>query len=192
MEARRRDQERRETQLESVERERTPAFGAGPYATRDLIHWGPVWAGVIGGFAVMILLSLLGLAIGLAAAPDPAAIADPVTLVWGVIILVIAYFIGGWVAGRTSSYRGTTTSAFFIGSMVWALSVVFVMLLATLGLAGAFGAAFGFLGVAFQPGQLAAVAQDAALWAFIGLIVAYVVTVAGAAVGSRSTAPEDR
>ncbi|MHB1162171.1 MAG: hypothetical protein ACYC3V_17845 [Chloroflexota bacterium] len=199
MEARRREherheeperrEERREARLEPVERE-AHGIEARAFGMRDLIHWGPVWAGVIGGFATLILLAALGLAIGLAGVDTTAPGGITTTAaIWSGIILVVAYFVGGWLAGRTSSYRGTAPSAFFIGSMVWALSVVLTVLLTSLGIAGALGAAVGVFGPmppAVAPGQAVATAQTTALWTFVFLVITYIAASAGAYVGSRS------
>ncbi|MGE5619472.1 MAG: hypothetical protein ACM3US_09465 [Sphingomonadaceae bacterium] len=203
MEARRREHERheeperREAHLEPVERERErEAFGVEPraFGMRDLIHWGPVWAGVIGGFATLILLAALGLAIGLAAV-DPTAPGGITTgaAIWTAIILLVAYFVGGYVAGRTSSYRGTVPSAFIIGSMVWALGVVLTVLLASLGIAGALGtlvSAFGPTPPTVPPGQAVATAQTTAVWTFVFLVLSYIAALAGAYVGSRGMVGE--
>jgi hypothetical protein len=199
MEARRREPERverPEARMEPIEARRVeePEHGGATFGMRDLSHWGPVWAGVIGGFAVLILLTLLGLGIGLAAF-DPtagaAAVGTP-AFIWGAIVLLLSYFVGGWLAGRTSSYHGTTTSAFILGSLVWALSVVLLVLMASLGIAGIFGAILGPFNVAggVTAGQLITTAASTAIWSFFILLLAWVAAFAGAYVGTKSMASD--
>lgn len=173
-----------------------PEYGVATFNMRDLTHWGPVWAGVIGGFAVLILLTLLGLGIGLATI-DPTAGAAGVgtaAFIWGAIILLVSYFVGGWIAGRTSSYRGTTTSAFFLGSLVWALSVVLLVLATTLGFAGVLGAVVAPFNLVLAPGvspaQAIATAASTAIWSFIVLLIAWAVAFGGAYVGTKSMVME--
>lgn len=203
MEARRREherheearpeRERREPRLEPLERE-TIRYEIETRALRmrDLVHWGPIWAGVIGAFATLIVLALLGLAIGLAAF-DPTAPGAAFTPsgIWGAIIVLVAFFVGGWLAGRTSSFRGTNFAGVIIGSMVWALGLVLVVLLTAVGLGGLLGAAINVFGgpVQITTGAVE-VAQTAAIWSFIALIVTYGVTVAGAILGSRGELTE--
>ena len=77
---------------------RRPAFSA--------IRWGAIIGGLVGGTATYLLLSLLGVAIGLTAV-DPQA-AEPVggvplaTGIWTGISMLVGAFVGGYVAGRMS------------------------------------------------------------------------------------------
>lgn len=79
-------------------RARRPAFSA--------IRWGAIIGGLVGGTATYLLLSLLGVAIGLTAV-DPQA-AEPVggvplaTGIWTGISMLVGAFVGGYVAGRMS------------------------------------------------------------------------------------------
>ncbi len=200
MEARRREpehEERRETRMEPVEARRPtePEFATEPFRMRDLSHWGPVWAGVIGGFAVLVLLTLLGLGIGLSTF-DPtagAAVGTP-AFIWGAIILLLSYFVGGWLAGRTSSFRGTTWSAFVLGSMVWALSVVLLVLTTSLGVAGVLGAVIPPFNLIIAPGVSAAeaiaAAASTAIWSFFVLLLAWGAAYAGAYFGVKTITEE--
>lgn len=202
MEARRQEperEERRETHMEPVETRRTvePEYGPAAYVVRDLTRWGPVWAGVIGGFAVLVLLTLLGLGIGLAAfdpALGPAAVGTP-AFIWGAIVLLLSYFVGGWLAGRTSTFRGTTWSAFVLGSMVWALSVVLLVLATSLGIAGVLGAVVAPFDLVLAPGvspaEAIAAAATTAIWSFFVLLLAWAVAFAGANVGVKSMIVEE-
>ena len=173
---------------------------ARAYGGRDLIHWGPVWAGVIASFATIILLGALGLAVGLAAfnPSSPTSQIGTAASVWGAVTLAIAFFIGGWLAGRTSSYR-TNFSGFLDGSMVWALGLTLLLLASGLGISGTLGAAASIvqgvnpsaINVPVAPGEIARMTQSAAIWSFVGLLVAWIITVVGAITGARSAMHQD-
>lgn len=71
------------------------------------ISWGAIFAGVIVSLVVQLILSLLGLAIGLGSInpmtqQDPFAGIGTPALVWWVASMLIALFVGGLAAGRLS------------------------------------------------------------------------------------------
>lgn len=78
----------------------------GRRAFFSAIRWGAIFAGVVSGTASYLLLSLLGVAVGLTAV-DPQA-AEPVgsvplaTGIWTGISMLVGAFVGGYVAGRMS------------------------------------------------------------------------------------------
>lgn len=74
---------------------------------RDRIRWGPIVAGLVSAIAAMLVLSVLGLAIGLSALKDRADGSDIASsaAIWSAVSALISFFIGGWVAGRTSAVR---------------------------------------------------------------------------------------
>lgn len=98
------------------------------------ITWGAVFAGVVTFLAIVILFSLLSTAFGLGGSGIGAA-------VMGVIALLAGFFGGGWVAGAMSVRAGLVH-----GFLAWATSVLAVVVLVvmlTLGTAGAIGGALG-------------------------------------------------
>lgn len=72
------------------------------------ISWSAVFAGVLVGIVTQMLLSLLGLGIGLGTI-DPVEEQNPTaglgvgTAIWYVISSLLSLFLGGWVAGRLAS-----------------------------------------------------------------------------------------
>ncbi len=181
--------EPREPRLEPVNRERfvqeTRVVEAGP-----MLQWGPVWAGLLSAFALLVVLGLVGLAVGLGAARNATTgQLGTTSLVWGVIITLVSFFVGGWVAGRTTNYPGSNFAGFIIGSVVWALGATFAVLLTAVGIGGAAGAAlniFGIPEITAAPGTLNA-AQSAAIGTLIGLVLAYIACIIGAMVGVNSS-----
>jgi MFS family permease len=102
------------------------------------INWGASffgWLVAVGiGALLTAVLSAAGTAIALSELESPAeaaANADTVGIVGGILILatmLLAYFAGGYVAGRMSRFDGGRQ-----GIGVWIWSIVVVLLLAVLG-----------------------------------------------------------
>ena len=101
----------------------------------------------------MLLLTALGLAIGITAVGDPrAATHNTVTGlgigagIWAALTLLIAYFLGGLVS-TTVTDRPDRAGALIHGALVWTLASVFLLWLLgqgiSLGLSGLFGALGG-------------------------------------------------
>jgi hypothetical protein len=91
---------------------------------RDLVRWGPVIAGLFAALATLAALTVLGLAIGLSSynVGDQASSFGIGAGIWGAISALIAFGIGGWLAGRTAATRGTS-SGILNGAMVWFVAV---------------------------------------------------------------------
>ena len=164
---------------------------------RDPITWGPIWAGVLTAFGLFLLFSLIALAGGLALVnfDQPGAGADvPVDLIASIVtglFLVVAFFAGGfaasWSAGLIEEGRGILH-----GFLVWALSMVLLLLVAALGAGQIFGAAgeiFQFTpgslpDVDVNPEQLTEAAQAAAWQTVFAVVLALVAAVLGGLVGT--------
>ena len=99
------------------------------------VSWGAIFAGAIVGLGILILLGLLGSAIGIGAI-DPGQEADPLgglgtgTAIWWVISSLIALFIGGYVAGKLAGFPSRST-AMMHGLTVWALVTFLTLWLAS-------------------------------------------------------------
>ena len=122
-------------------------------AVRDRVRWGPILAGLVSTLATLILLSLLGVAVGLtAAAGDPNGGATVATnkannygtgaAIWAGVSALIAFFIGGFMAGRTAGVRGKL-NGWINGALVWAIVLPLLLWLAGNGASG-FLNAIGF------------------------------------------------
>jgi hypothetical protein len=131
------------------------ADGESPDAymlTRDRVHWGPIIAGLLTALTTLLLLSLLGLAIGLSSVDAGAAArgaappdAGRNAAIWGAISGIIAFLLGGYVAGRTAAVFDRNWGM-FNGAMVFLLAVPLTLLLAGLGLGGILGTLGNFAG----------------------------------------------
>lgn len=96
--------------------------------TRDVlpvysrISWGAILAGLFVTLAVFVLLSTLGLAIGISAADETNR--DNVTVgagIWAVITALIAFFCGGCVVSRFTAGE-TKAEAVMYGTVLWGAS----------------------------------------------------------------------
>ena len=127
--------------------------GAGAHATRGAVHdavdrqherfggikWGAAFFGWLSanGLAVILvaLLSAAGVAIGLTqgvpSTDEAVQQADTIGIVGGILfllVLLIAYYAGGYVAGRMSRFDGPRQ-----GAGVWVIGLLVTILLAVAG-----------------------------------------------------------
>ncbi|MDB5081708.1 MAG: hypothetical protein JWP00_3632 [Chloroflexi bacterium] len=120
---------------------------------RDRVRWGPILAGLVATLASLLVLSLLGVAVGLTAATgDPAGGAAAATdragnygagaAIWAAISALIAFFIGGFVAAHTAGVRGKD-NGWINGALVWAVALPLLLWFASSGASG-FLNAIGF------------------------------------------------
>lgn len=97
---------------------------------RDRIRWGPIVAGIVTAMTTLLVMTVLGLAIGLTAF-EPAETGGSTigtgAAIWGIISGVLAFFLGGWVAGRNalgSPEHNGAINGFLVGAativvMLW-------------------------------------------------------------------------
>ncbi|HEX2651414.1 MAG TPA: hypothetical protein VHN19_15915 [Burkholderiales bacterium] len=116
------------------------------------VSWGGIWGGVLCAVGAMLLLTALGVAIGISAA-DPGE-TDASTLgagaaIWSGVSLLLSLFLGGLVSTRIGAIFDRTTG-FFEGALVWVVSILLMGFLASTGIAMVAGGAFTLLGGATQ------------------------------------------
>jgi hypothetical protein len=126
-------------------------LSASPIYDRSLfpsLCWGAIIAGTIAAMGIHLLLSALGVGAGLASF-TPMSDADPVenfsvgaAVVWTVCALIALSF-GGLIAGRFSH---SLHSGFVHGVLVWCLTMIFTVLLLSMGTGMVLGGALKFLG----------------------------------------------
>lgn len=126
------------------------------------ISWGGVFGGVLAGIGLLLLLSSLGIAVGISAVdprnPNGSAIGTGAA-VWTALTLLIALFVGGWASTRLSMLWERTT-ALFEGALVWVLSMILILYLAANGVGLIAGGAFSMAGQAAQAVGGTGVMQD--------------------------------
>ncbi|MGF1542065.1 MAG: hypothetical protein ACFCU5_16740 [Pleurocapsa sp.] len=178
---------------------------------KDRIRWGPIIAGIVVAIATQLILSALGTAIGLsigAAGTDAGSVGLGVGI-WAIISLLIALFLGSWVAAAGCSPMNKKT-ALLHGLILWATTLAISAWLVASGVTGAFGLAAANAGEIInqiqQPGgvdvpqqapnvqaeRLQQVAGDSAkaAWSFIvGSLLGLAASLIGASVGAKKPRP---
>ena len=149
------------TSQETAGTTRVAAVHAQPDKLFDRVSWGSIFAGAATALATQLVLSLIGLGIGLSTldpqtgdSPSGAAIGIG-AVVWWTVSSLASLYLGGFVAGRIAgSFNG-----YLHGLVTWAtVSLLTVMLLS-----GAAGRAFsGATGLAQFAAQSAPAAQQQA------------------------------
>jgi len=135
-----------------VTERRRIAYPAALRADGMRVSWGGVFGGVLVALAFLLLMTALGLAVGVSAAQPGET--DSGTLgagagIWAGVSLLVALFIGGWVSTRIGAiFDGTT--GFFEGTLVWVVSVLLMLYMASSGIGMLAGGAFKIVGGAVQ------------------------------------------
>ena len=91
---------------------------------RDRVRWGPIIAGLFAALSTLAVLGTLGSAIG-ASAYDPGDSARNFGVgagIWGIISVLLAFALGGWLAARTAAVRGHD-NGLLNGAMVWVVAI---------------------------------------------------------------------
>jgi len=96
----------------------------------DRIRWGAVLAGLVTALSTLVVLSLLGLAIGLTTyeSGDQLGNFGIGAGIWGAVSTLVAFFLGGWIAARTAAVGGRN-NALLNGAMVWAVAIPLIIYL---------------------------------------------------------------
>jgi hypothetical protein len=160
-------------------------------ASRDLVRWGPLWAGVVVAVASYLVMQLAIFALDLFSEGGNSG-------TWlSAIAALVAFFLGGLVVGATALWHSTGHGA-INGAIMWAFATVGLVLLAVLGggsLAGPVSTVAADLGAiqdlnlqnppTDQINQALQGAREAAGWALLGLGLSLVASVVGGVAGAK-------
>src|SRR5690606_12375372 len=116
------------------------------------VSWGGIIGGVLVALGLLMLLTSLGLAIGISAVEPGetgAAALGTGAGIWGAVSMLIALFVGGLTATRVGAITDRTT-AFFQGALVWVVSMLLIAYLAASGVAALASGVFGLVGGAAE------------------------------------------
>lgn len=110
----------------------------------DRIRWGPIIAGLFTALSTLTILTLLGLAVGLASyeAGDTASDFGLGAGIWGAISALISFGLGGYLASRTAAVPGKGWGA-LNGAMVWMVTIPLLLNLIGGGIGRVLGVAGG-------------------------------------------------
>jgi hypothetical protein len=89
----------------------------------DQVRWPAILAGLFTFFATLIVLTVLGIAIGLSTydANNPNSFGIGAGI-WGAVSALIAFLLGGFIAGRTAAVQGKDMGV-LNGAMVWIVAI---------------------------------------------------------------------
>lgn len=108
------------------------------------VSWGAIFAGVVVGLVVQVLLTMLGLGIGVATLNPAGGDASTFSIasgIWYVLSGIIAAYCGGYIAARMSGKTVATTGALH-GLTTWAFTTLLVLYLLTSAVGSIVGGAF--------------------------------------------------
>ncbi|HEY4421569.1 MAG TPA: hypothetical protein VGN22_18735 [Pseudonocardia sp.] len=166
---------------------RTPVSGASevPFG-RDRVRWGPVWAGVIVALAVFVVLQLFFFAVGVL---GPGYGGNTTGGIVSGVLALVSFFIGGLLAGASTVWRGAGDGLLH-GVLVWALSMLGILVLALIGGSSVLGPLATLLGaqqrgIVIDPVLVLRSARQAAGWAALGLGLSVAAAAIGGLVGSK-------
>ena len=100
--------------------------GTETITAKNRVQWGPIIAGVLTALATLLILSLLGLAIG-SSALEPRDVGQSLgtgAAIYGAISAIIAFFIGGFIAAKTAAVGGVGSgmiNGFLVGAAILAI-----------------------------------------------------------------------
>ena len=137
------------------------ATGENVMPVRNRVQWGPVFAGIATAIATLLLMTILGIAIG-ASVLDPADSGSEIgtwAAVWGAISALLAFFVGGWVAAKSAAVGGSF-SGVLNGFLVGAAGLVLILWLTGTGIGNVFGTLSSNLGDVLNIAQDTAQEQD--------------------------------
>ena len=90
----------------------------------DRVRWGSIFAGLFTALSTLLVLTLVGLAIG-AASYDPGDRASGFGIgagIWSGLSLLLAFALGGYVAARTAAVPGSR-NGLLNGALLWAVAI---------------------------------------------------------------------
>lgn len=122
---------------------------------KNRVQWGPIIAGLLTTLATMIVLTVLGLAIG-ASVLEPRDSGEGLGTaagIWGAISAIVSFLLGGWVAAKSAAVGGTG-AGMLNGFMVGAAALALILWLTATGLGNLFGA------IGSNVGEIANIAQE--------------------------------
>jgi len=123
----------------------------------DRVRWGPIIAGLFAALSTLAILTVLGAAI-MGSTYDPGDSARAFGIgagVWSAVSMLIAFFVGGWLAARSAAIRGHS-AGMLNGAMVWAVAIPLMLYV----IMGGIGSLFRTAGTAASAGAQAASTLD--------------------------------
>jgi len=111
------------------------------------VNWSAVWVGALSAAAAVVLLGLIGLAVGAHLLGPEHRVVDLKkigigALAFSIFTAFLAFVIGGWVAGKVGGFL-RSEPAMLHGAIVWLITIPALTMLAGIGAGSALGAWHG-------------------------------------------------
>lgn len=114
--------------------------GENVMTVRDRVQWGPIVAGLATTIGTMVVLTVLGIALG-ASVLDRNAPGEEIgtwAAIWGAASAIVSFFLGGVVAAKSAAVAGPGTGM-LNGLMVGFAAIALILWLTGMGLGNLFG-----------------------------------------------------
>src|SRR3954449_4728987 len=112
-------------------------------AVRSRVSWGAIAAGAMVALTIYIVLTLLGLALGVEAAARGGDQRLGIgTAIYSIVVLLLAMFFGGWATSRLAVGESKTEAVLY-GIILWGVLFLGMVWLLGAGLRTGFGAMVG-------------------------------------------------
>jgi hypothetical protein len=114
---------------------------------RNRVQWGPIIAGSLISLGILVVMAVLGVAIGASAFEPGTDLTDWGTGagIYGTISALIAMFVGGWIAAKSAAVGGEY-AGLMNGLLAGITTIVALLVLAALGVDNILGFLGGNLG----------------------------------------------
>lgn len=118
-------------------------------AVKSRVSWGPIVAGAMVALTIYMVLSMLGLALGIEVASRRAdAPLGAGTAIYMILCLLIAMFFGGWTTSRLAVGE-TKVEAVLYGLILWGVLFLGMIWLVSIGVRAGFGGMVGMASGAY-------------------------------------------
>jgi hypothetical protein len=128
----------------------------------DRVRWGPIIAGLFAALCTLAVLTIVGVAIA-GSTYDPGDSARSFGIgagIWSALSMLIAFFVGGWLAARSAALRSPDTGV-LNGAMVWVVAIPLMLYVVMGGIGSLFRTAAPAAGAAMNRPDIGEAAQTA-------------------------------
>ena len=152
------------------------------------LSWSAVWVGTLAAVALVLILGLVGIAIGAHRVGHPLGTWHDMSflaLIWSVLAAFLSFVAGGWAAAKVGGLRRSET-AMLHGAIAWLVAVPILLLLSALG--AGFSPSFALVVTPAWVTPVAAATQDpaaaiAARNAAVAAVTALLLGLVGSVIG---------
>ena len=110
---------------------------------RSRVSWGAIAAGAMVSLTIYIVLTTVGVALGIElAVRGPGAQFGTVTAIYSIVVLLLAMFFGGWSTSRLAVGESKLEAVLY-GLILWGVLFMGMIWLVASGMRSGFGALFG-------------------------------------------------